>query len=98
LKGSSAGSVGGRRDLHARRRHCGNASTSRSSGGCAAWLGETPSVDVRSGDYLVRRDDAPELGSYGGGGALQRATRRAGEEGVRRRDAAGLGTRRTALP
>jgi hypothetical protein len=69
-EGSGAGDVGGRRDLHARRRRCGNASTSRSSGGCAAWLRETPGVDVRSGDYLVRRDDAAELRSYGGGGAL----------------------------
>jgi hypothetical protein len=33
-----------------------------------------------SGGYLVRRDDATELGSYGGGSALQRAARCVGEE------------------
>jgi hypothetical protein len=38
-----------------------------------------------SGGYLVRRDGAAELGSYGGGGALQGggAARRTGEEGGR---------------
>jgi hypothetical protein len=38
-----------------------------------------------SGGYLVRRDDAAKLSSYGGGGALQRAARCAGEEGAGRR-------------
>jgi hypothetical protein len=41
-------------------------------------------TDFSSG-YLVRRDGAAELGSYGGGGALQQAARRAGKEGAGRR-------------
>jgi hypothetical protein len=52
-------------------------------GGCAAWLGETPGGVDFALSLSCWRDGAVELGSHGGGGALRRAVRRAGEEGGR---------------
>jgi hypothetical protein len=49
-------------------------------GGCAAWLGETPGGVDFAPSLSRRRDGVVELSSHGGGGALRRAVRRAGEE------------------
>jgi hypothetical protein len=66
-----------------RRRRSGGLQATGFGGGCAAWLGETPGGVDFAPSLSRRRDGAAELGSHGGGGALRRAARRAGEEGGR---------------